>query len=171
MFPMVTTSDEVAWALSELADLGASGWDVKVGIMVEVPAAALRISSLAEGLDFVSIGTNDLTQYTTAADRGNSAVASLADGLDPAVLQLIDRVVRGVPLGVEVAVCGDLASDPDAAVLLAGLGIRELSAVGPQVPTIKSRLRQTNLAEAAKTAAQALTLPTAAAVRDLFGQR
>ncbi|GAA1636340.1 phosphoenolpyruvate--protein phosphotransferase [Kribbella alba] len=171
MFPMVTTSEEVAWALSELADIGASGWDVKVGIMVEVPAAALRISSLAEGLDFVSIGTNDLTQYTTAADRGNSAVASLADGLDPAVLQLIDRVVRGVPLGVEVAVCGDLASDPDAAVLLAGLGIRELSAVGPQVPIIKSRLRQTSLAEAAKTAAQALTLPTAAAVRDLFGQR
>jgi phosphocarrier protein FPr len=171
MFPMVTTAEEIAWALSELADIGSSGWGVKVGIMVEVPAAALRISTVAEGLDFVSIGTNDLTQYTTAADRGNSAVASLADGLDPAVLQLIDRVVRGVPLGVEVAVCGDLASDPDAAVLLAGLGIRELSAVGPQVPLIKSRLRQTDLADAAKTAAQALTLPSAAAVRELLVQR
>ncbi|WP_332872753.1 phosphoenolpyruvate--protein phosphotransferase [Kribbella monticola] len=170
MFPMVTTAEEVAWALAELADIGSSGWGVKVGIMVEVPAAALRISSLAEGLDFVSIGTNDLTQYTTAADRGNSAVAPLADGLDPAVLQLIDRVVREVPTGVEVAVCGDLASDPDAAVLLAGLGIRELSAVGPQVPVIKSRLRRTDLTEAAKTAAQALTLPSATAVRELLAE-
>ena len=168
MFPMVTTAEEVAWALAELADIGSSGWGIKVGIMVEVPAAALRISSLAEGLDFVSIGTNDLTQYTTAADRGNTTVASLADGLDPAVLQLIDHVVRNVPTGVEVAVCGDLASSPDAAVLLAGLGIHELSAVGPQIPLIKSRLRQTTLTEAKKTAAQALTLPSAAAVHELL---
>ena len=167
MFPMVTTVEEVAWALSELADIGSSGWGVKVGIMVEVPAAALRISTLAEGLDFVSIGTNDLTQYTTAADRGNTTVASLADALDPAVLQLIDHVVRNVPTGVEVAVCGDLASSPDAAVLLAGLGIHELSAIGPQVPLIKSRLRRTNLAEAATLAAHALTLNSAAAVRQL----
>jgi multiphosphoryl transfer protein len=170
MFPMVTTAEEVAWALAELADIGSSGWGVKVGIMVEVPAAALRISSLAEGLDFVSIGTNDLTQYTTAADRGNSAVASLADGLDPAVLQLIDHVVRGVPTGVEVAVCGDLASDPDAAVLLAGLGIHELSAVGPQVSLIKARLRRTTLTDAAKTATHALTLASATAVRELLAE-
>jgi phosphocarrier protein FPr len=168
MFPMVTTAEEVAWALAELADVGSSGWGIKVGIMVEVPAAALRISSLAEGLDFVSIGTNDLTQYTTAADRGNTTVAALADGLDPAVLQLIDHVVRNVPTGVEVAVCGDLASSPDAAVLLAGLGIHELSAVGPQVPLVKSRLRRTNLAEATTLAAHALTLNSAAAVRDLL---
>jgi phosphocarrier protein FPr len=136
--------------------------------MVEVPAAALRISSIAEGLDFVSIGTNDLTQYTTAADRGNTTVAALADGLDPAVLQLIDHVVRNVPTGVEVAVCGDLASSPDAAVLLAGLGIHELSAVGPQVPLVKARLRRTNLAEATTLAAHALTLNSAAAVRHLL---
>jgi phosphocarrier protein FPr len=168
MFPMVTTAEEVAWALAELADVGSSGWGIKVGIMVEVPAAALRISSLAEGLDFVSIGTNDLTQYTTAADRGNTTVASLADGLDPAVLQLIDHVVRNVPTGVEVAVCGDLASSPDAAVLLAGLGIHELSAVGPQVPLVKARLRRTNLAEATTLAAHALTLNSAAAVRQLL---
>ena len=136
--------------------------------MVEVPAAALRISSLAGGLDFVSIGTNDLTQYTTAADRGNGAVAALADGLDPAVLQLVDLVVRGAPESVEVAVCGDLASDPDAAVLLAGLGIRELSAVGPQVPLVKARLRAADLASAAATAAHALTVASAAEVRGLL---
>jgi phosphocarrier protein FPr len=164
MFPMVTTADEVAWALQQLKAIDPPE-DLKVGIMIEVPAAALRITTLATGLDFVSIGTNDLTQYTTASDRGNSAVAGLADGLDPAVLQLIDRVVRGVPEGVEVAVCGDLASDPDAAVLLAGLGVHELSAVGPQVPTIKARLRQTNLEDAVTLAAAALSLPSAKEVR------
>jgi multiphosphoryl transfer protein len=168
MFPMVTTADEVAWALAELAKLGPRPAGLTVGIMVEVPAAALRIATLADGLDFVSIGTNDLTQYTTAADRGNGAVADLADGLDPAVLQLIDQVVRGVPDGVKVAVCGDLASDPSAAVLLVGLGVHELSAVGPQVPLIKARLRQVSLAEAATTAARALSLTSAAEVRALL---
>lgn len=142
MFPMVTTADEVAWALDEL---GPRPDGLEVGIMVEVPAAALRIGTLAKGLDFVSIGTNDLTQYTTAADRTNSAVAPLADGLDPAVLQLIDHVVRHS--GVRVAVCGDLASDPAAAVLLAALGVQELSAVGPQVPLVKARLRETDLTQ------------------------
>ncbi len=142
MFPMVTTADEVAWALDEL---GSRPNGLQVGIMVEVPAAALRIDTLAIGLDFVSIGTNDLTQYTTAADRTNTAVASLADGLDPAVLQLVDHVVRNA--GVRVAVCGDLASDPDSAVLLAALGVQELSAVGPQVPLVKARLRQANLTQ------------------------
>ncbi|MEI8407329.1 HPr family phosphocarrier protein [Kribbella sp. CCNWLW197] len=142
MFPMVTTADEVAWALDEL---GPRPDGLEVGIMVEVPAAALRIETLAVGLDFVSIGTNDLTQYTTAADRTNSAVAPLADGLDPAVLQLIDHVVRKA--GVRVAVCGDLASDPQSAVLLAALGVQELSAVGPQIPLVKALLRQTDLTQ------------------------
>jgi multiphosphoryl transfer protein len=168
MFPMVTTAEEVAWALGELASIGPRPAGLEVGIMVEVPAAALRIASLAAGLDFVSIGTNDLTQYTTAADRGNGAVAGLADGLDPAVLQLIDHVVREVPDGVEVGVCGDLASDPSAAVLLVGLGVRELSAVGPQVPLIKARLRQINLTETTDTAARSLTLAGAADVRTLL---
>lgn len=162
MFPMVTTAEEVAWALQQL---GPRPDGLKVGIMVEVPAAALRIETLAAGLDFVSIGTNDLTQYTTAADRTNTAVAALADGLDPAVLRLIDRVVRQVPLGVHVAVCGDLASDPLAATLLVGLGVQELSAVGPQVPLVKAKLRQVSAVDAAMAAATALTLDSAAAVR------
>lgn len=163
MFPMVTTIDEVSWALAELDTLGPRPDGLAVGIMVEVPAAALRIASLAAGLDFVSIGTNDLTQYATAADRGNGAVAELADGLDPAVLQLIDRVVRNVPNGVEVAVCGDLASDPAAAVLLAALGVRELSAIGPQIPAVKARLRQSDLTAINTT--EVLAQPSAAAVR------
>jgi phosphoenolpyruvate-protein phosphotransferase/dihydroxyacetone kinase phosphotransfer subunit len=162
MFPMVTTAEEVAWALQQL---GPRPDGLKVGIMVEVPAAALRIETLAAGLDFVSIGTNDLTQYTTAADRTNTAVAPLADGLDPAVLRLIDRVVRQVPLGVHVAVCGDLASEPPAATLLVGLGVQELSAVGPQVAAVKAKLRQISAVDAAMAAATALTLDSAAAVR------
>jgi phosphoenolpyruvate-protein phosphotransferase/dihydroxyacetone kinase phosphotransfer subunit len=160
MFPMVTTADEVAWALDEL---GPRPDGLQVGIMVEVPAAALRIETLAAGLDFVSIGTNDLTQYTTAADRTNSAVAPLADGLDPAVLRLIDHVVRNA--GVRVAVCGDLASDPQSAVLLAALGVQELSAVGPQVPLVKALLRQTDLTEVPTAAV--LAARDAAEVRQL----
>ena len=164
MFPMVTTADEVAWGLRELDDLGPRPDGLEVGIMVEVPAAALRIATVATGLDFVSIGTNDLTQYTTAADRTNTAVAPLADGLDPAVLQLIDHVVRNA--GVRVAVCGDLASDPQAAVLLAALGVEELSAVGPQVPLVKARLRQAVLTEV--DTAAVLAARDAAQVRGLL---
>ncbi|HEY3510795.1 MULTISPECIES: HPr family phosphocarrier protein [Kribbella] len=160
MFPMVTTADEVDWALHELGPRD----NLEVGIMVEVPAAALRVATLAKDLDFVSIGTNDLTQYTTAADRTNAAVAPLADGLDPAVLQLIDHVVRTA--GVRVAVCGDLASDPQAAVLLAALGVTELSAVGPQVPLVKARLRQADLSQV--DTAAALAARDAAQVRGLL---
>ncbi|WP_337590280.1 HPr family phosphocarrier protein [Kribbella antibiotica] len=140
MFPMVTTADEVAWALDEL---GPRPDGLKVGIMIEVPAAALRVATLTADLDFVSIGTNDLTQYVTATDRTNPAVAALADGLDPAVLQLVDHVVRNA--GVPVGVCGDLASNPQAAVILAALGVHELSAIAPQVPLVKARLRQADL--------------------------
>ncbi|MGW6199881.1 HPr family phosphocarrier protein [Kribbella sp. NPDC055110] len=160
MFPMVTTADEVAWALQELGPRDG----LEVGIMVEVPAAALRVGSLAAELDFVSIGTNDLTQYTTAADRTNAAVAPLADGLDPAVLQLIDHVVRNA--GVRVAVCGDLASDPQSAVLLAALGVTELSAVGPQVPLVKAQLRQADLGRV--DTAAVLAARDAAQVRGLL---
>ncbi len=159
MFPMVATAEELTWAR------GLVGCDIPVGIMVEVPAAALRIDHLAAGLDFVSIGTNDLTQYTLAADRGNAAVAGLADALDPAVLTLIRRVTDVVD---DVAVCGDLAGDPDAAVLLAGLGVSELSAVGPQVPLVKARLRGVSLADARALAARALTMASAADVRRIL---
>lgn len=170
MFPMVTTRDEVDWALERLAaaraDVGFG--PVAVGIMVEVPAAALNIAQLARGLDFVSIGTNDLTQYALAADRGNAGVGELADGLDPAVLQLIRRVVEDVPDGVEVGVCGDLASRVEAVPLLIGLGIRELSVVGPMVPRIKQAVRHTNAADAGHLAQQALRAASAQAVRDLL---
>ncbi|MBA2559553.1 MAG: phosphoenolpyruvate--protein phosphotransferase, partial [Propionibacteriales bacterium] len=134
MFPMVTTVEEVGWALGQLRTAAAAVTGeippgLEVGIMIEVPAAALRAGRLARELDFVSIGTNDLTQYTAAADRGNAAVARLADGLEPAVLQLIQAVCADVPERVVVAVCGDLASNESVAPLLVGLGARELSVV------------------------------------------
>jgi len=164
LFPMVSTVDELAWVRAELAALDPPD-SLEVGIMVEVPAAALRIDRLAAQVDFVSIGTNDLTQYTLAADRGNAAVAELADALDPAVLALVRLVTEHV---ADVAVCGDLASDPDAAVLLAGLGVRELSVVALQVPLVKARLRAVRLEDAAGLAAQALAAPDAASVRRLL---
>ena len=101
---------------------------------------------LAAGLDFVSIGTNDLAQYTAAADRGSHAVAELADPLGPAVLQLVDLVNRTRPAAVTVSVCGDLASWPEAVPLLLGLGVDELSCRPPAVPVVKAAVRRPSLA-------------------------
>ncbi|MGI8577279.1 MAG: phosphoenolpyruvate--protein phosphotransferase [Nocardioidaceae bacterium] len=183
MFPMVSTLDELTWAREQLQIAAQkvtqsttgrepghslSARALKVGVMVEVPAAALRIATLGEFVDFVSIGTNDLTQYALAADRGNGAVAGLADSLDPAVLSLIDRVCSDAPAGVEVAVCGDVASDPPAAVLLVGLGVRELSVTAPSVPLVKQAVRDTSLAAAQQLARSALRQRSAADVRRLL---
>lgn len=172
MFPMVSTVDEVSWALDQLRDVaddsGGMPSSLEVGIMIEVPAAAVRASQMAEGLDFVSIGTNDLTQYLLAAERGNGAVASLGDTLDPAVLSVIRRVCDEVPRHVEVAVCGDLASRPEAAALLVGLGARELSAVGPAVPAVKAAVRASSLGCAQTLAQAALRCTSAADVRVLL---
>jgi phosphocarrier protein FPr len=172
MFPMVTTVAEVDWALGELeraaAAVGGRPDTLQVGIMIEVPAAALRSRWLADKLDFVSIGTNDLTQYTLAAERGNGAVAALADSLDPAVLALIAKVGAEVPGHVEVAVCGDLASQPMATELLVGCGVHELSVVAPAVPGVKERVRTLSRADSAEVVRQAIGLGSADAVRALL---
>jgi phosphocarrier protein FPr len=170
MFPMVTSRAEVDAALSLLRE--AAGADLpeglRVGIMVEVPAAALTVRSLAAGLDFVSIGTNDLAQYALAADRGNDAVADLADPLSPAVLRLIHLVAQERPEGVTVAVCGDLASRPEAVPLLLGLGVDELSCVPALVPEVKAAVRGVDLAQARALARDALWAQDAAGVRALL---
>jgi phosphocarrier protein FPr len=163
----------VEWALQRLqaaeqATTGARPSGLEVGVMIEVPAAALRAGRVAARLDFVSIGTNDLTQYTTAAERGNAAVSGLADGLEPAVLQLIEAVCRDVPDHTTVAVCGDLASRPEAAPLLIGLGVRELSAVAPRVPDLKAVIRETSLSACEDLARRAVAAPSAAHVRLLL---
>jgi phosphocarrier protein FPr len=173
MFPMVTTPDEVDWALQQLhaaeqATTGDRPSGLEVGVMIEVPAAALRAGRVAARLDFVSIGTNDLTQYTTAAERGNSAVSGLADGLEPAVLELVESVCRAVPEHATVAVCGDLASRAEAAPLLTGLGVRELSAVAPRVPDVKAAIRATSLSACRDLSRRAVAASSAADVRLLL---
>jgi phosphocarrier protein FPr len=125
----------------------------------------LKIESFLPHLDFVSIGTNDLTQYTMAAERGNPGVAGLSDALDPAVLQLIDHVCAAARGRVEVAVCGEVASDEAGVPLLVGLGVRELS-VGPHaVPRVKARVRELDLEQCVVVAKQALRLESADEVR------
>jgi phosphoenolpyruvate-protein phosphotransferase/dihydroxyacetone kinase phosphotransfer subunit len=170
MFPMVSSLNELLAARRALADAaamcGGLPETLRVGIMVEVPAVAMKLGPILPHVDFLSIGTNDLTQYALAADRGNGAVAALADPLDPGVLGLVERVclaaVRG---GVPVAVCGDAAADDAAVPLLLGLGVAELSVAPPAVPGVKNRVRGLDLRDCRALAAHALTLPDAAAVR------
>jgi len=153
MFPMVTTPDEVAAArglLTDAIDREGKGQPsgIEVGIMIEVPAAALTAATLAPDVDFFSIGTNDLTQYALAAERGNEAVASLVDPMHPAVLRLIEATCAGAGERVTVAVCGELASDPQAVPTLLRLGVRELSVAAPAVPLTKEAVRSTDLGPA-----------------------
>ncbi len=147
MFPMVTHPEEVAWARGVLAevlrDLGPV--DLPVGMMVEVPAAALRAGDFRGLLDFASIGTNDLAQYTLASDRTNAAVARLTSHDDPAVWDLIALTCRGLA-GLPVAVCGDLASEPETTERLIRLGVTELSVRPPTVPLVKQGVRRSSLA-------------------------
>ena len=144
MFPMVTTVAEIraarAGILDEAAGPGGLPDGLRVGMMVEVPAAALKIATFLPYLDFISIGTNDLTQYTLAAERGNAAVAALSDPLDPGVLSLIRHVCRAAHGRVPVAVCGEAAADPIAIPVLLGLGVRELSVAPHSVPSVKARV-------------------------------
>ena len=171
MFPMVTTRDELRGARAAL-DRARAGSDValEVGIMIEVPAAALTARTLAAEADFFSIGTNDLTQYTLAADRGNEHVAGLTDALHPGVLALIRATVEGARAhGRWVGVCGELAGDALAAPLLLGLGVRELSMSAPAIAGVKQAVRATDTAEAVALADRALVRGTAAEVRALLG--
>ncbi len=177
MFPMVATVDELSRA-RELVDearasLAARGVAVparlEVGIMVEVPSAALVAAKLAPLVDFFSVGTNDLTQYTLAAERGNAGVAALADPLHPAVLRLIDMTARAADAaGREVAVCGEIAGDRLAVPLLLGLGVRELSMSPVAIPAVKQAVRATDAAAARRMADEALAAESAAAVRELL---
>jgi phosphoenolpyruvate-protein phosphotransferase/dihydroxyacetone kinase phosphotransfer subunit len=170
MFPMVSTLGELLEARQVLTDAaGPMGLPdgLRVGMMVEVPAAALKIETFLPHLDFVSIGTNDLTQYTLAAERGNGAVASLSDALDPGVLQLIDHVCRAALGRVEVAVCGEAASDELAIPVLVGLGVRELSVSPYAVPRVKATVREIDVERCSILAQQALRLAGPDEVRKL----
>jgi phosphotransferase system enzyme I (PtsP) len=145
---------------------------IPVGVMIEVPAAAVIADVLARECDFFSIGTNDLTQYTLAVDRGNERVAHLYDPLHPAVLALIDRSVRAARrAGIGISLCGEMASNPLAVPILVGLGLEELSGVASAVPLVKEIVRALDSAVAASDARRALECATVAEVRAICAAR
>ena len=171
MFPMVSTLDELLTARRLLDEaLAATGRqrpaDLEVGMMVEVPAAALKAAAFARHVDFFSIGTNDLTQYALAADRNNDAVAAIGDTFDPGVLALIGSTCRGAAGHASVSVCGEFAADERAAALLIGLGVDALSVSPPTIATTKEAVRAVHSREAATAAAGFLTADSASAVRE-----
>ncbi|EFL52004.1 phosphoenolpyruvate-protein phosphotransferase [Solidesulfovibrio fructosivorans JJ]] len=177
MYPMVSDAAELASVLRfqedvrrELADAGrAMPSRVQTGIMVEVPAAAAIAGRLAGLCDFFSIGTNDLTQYVMAADRGNAAVSKLCDSYHPAVLRMIALTCEaGKAAGIETGVCGELAGDRLAAPLLLGLGVTELSMSGPAIPDVKETIRSVDMEACRALAAKALAAQSAQAVRELL---
>ncbi len=177
MLPMVSTVEEVRRARELLVEAQASletrgdatPAHVDLGIMLEVPSAALVADHLARLVDFFSVGTNDLTQYAMAAERGNSAVAALADPLHPAVLRLIGRAAAAAATaGCPVAVCGEIAGDRLAVPLLLGLGVRELSMSHALIPAAKQAVRDTDVRAAVRLAEAALAAESAAAVRRLL---
>src|SRR5204863_1993263 len=136
LLPMIATVDELHRALAAL-DAAASdvGARPPTGIMIEVPSAALLARRLVPEVAFLSIGTNDLTQYVLAADRGNDRVSGIADPLQPAVLRMVRFAAEAAEVaGIPAAVCGELAGDPAATALLVGLGITELSMSSVSIP-------------------------------------
>ncbi len=175
MFPMVATLGELRHARAQLQiardELEAAGMAAgmpQVGVMIEVPSAALLVDALAPEVDFFSIGTNDLTQYVLAAERGNPLVADLADAAHPAVLRLIARVCAAADdHGRRVGVCGEAAADPEIVPVLVGLGVRELSLATPGIGQIKRLVRTLDTSGLAQLSAAALACTSAAQVRAL----
>ena len=171
MFPMVASLEELELGIAAVGDVAADLGTVppEIGVMVEIPAAALAAAHLARVAAFFSVGTNDLTQYTLAADRGNEDLGNLADALHPSVLRLIATTAEaGAATGVPTAVCGELAGDPTATALLIGLGVDELSMSPPAIPSVKDAVRAVELPSANALASAALACATAAEVRQLL---
>ena len=145
--------------------------DVDLGAMIEVPSAAITADILAKEVDFFSIGTNDLIQYTMAVDRGNERIAYLYDPLHPAILRTLHSVVKAsAKAKVRLSLCGEMGGDPLFAIMLVGLGLRELSMSASSLPVVKKVLRSISYREALGLAQQALKLSTAAEIRNLLAQ-
>jgi multiphosphoryl transfer protein len=169
LIPMVTDVAEIVAVRAVidelLAELG-SRRPIELGAMVETPAAALMASDLIREVDFLSIGSNDLTQYTLAMDRGHPELAGRTDALHPAVLKLVAAAASaGVAAGKLVAVCGGVAADRLAVPILLGLGVRELSVVPAAIPVIKRQVRALRISDCRELALRCLDLPSPAAVR------
>ena len=166
MLPMITTLsevDEAAYlinqAYAELLEEGCQIEKPALGVMIEVPAAACQAKELAKRVDFLSVGTNDLTQYLLATDRNNTRVANLYDSLHPAMLRTLIRIIEGGhSAGAKVSVCGEMASDPLAAILLLAMGYDALSMHSASIPRIKWVIRSFTMAQARKILADVLEL-------------
>ncbi len=180
MFPMISTVEELVKArgIMEEAQWECRGLgcevkpDIKAGIMVEVPSAALCSDVLSRSADFFSIGTNDLTQYTMAVDRGNEKVAYLHDPFNPAVLRLIKMTIdNAAKANIEVGLCGEMAADPASAILLVGLGLRELSVSAVSIPAVKSVLLSTTIEEAQGVAQAVMKMTSSTQVRAYIANR
>ena len=176
MFPMIISVEEIRELKSvieslkqELRDEGkAFDENIQIGVMVETPAAAVNAKFLAKEVDFFSIGTNDLTQYTLAVDRGNELISHLYNPMTPAVLNLIKQVIDASHAeGKWTGMCGELAGDENATVLLLGMGLDEFSMSAISVPRIKKLIRNVNYQDAKLLAEQALQQPTAAGIATL----
>lgn len=175
LFPMVTTIEEIVYlratvrrAASELRSRGLEPLDIPVGVMIEVPAAALLIDHMLEYVDFVSIGSNDLVQYLMAADRDNPKVSHLCQPLAPPMLRLVSSVVAACRTANKpVTLCGEMAGQPEAVPLLLGMGLRQLSMSPALIPTIKELVSQVSCPMAEDLLAQAMQLKTTTEVRQL----
>lgn len=176
MFPMVAGLQDVELAKELLAEAHQSLldegtphiWPIEMGIMIETPASALLSPVLAKHVEFFSIGTNDLTQYTLAAERGNPALARFADALNPAVLKLVQQVVQAAhAAGRWVGVCGELAGDAQAVPVLVGLGVDELSLNPGGIPRVKAIIRRLQLADSQQLAQDVLQAANTADTRQL----
>ncbi len=178
MFPMIATPEELLEALELLKAAHQAlheeglphAWPIPTGMMVEVPSTALLSPALAPHVDFFSIGTNDLTQYALAAERGNASLVEYADALHPSVLRLIQMTVNSAhQQGKWAGVCGEIAADPAAAPILVGLGVDELSMNPADIPRLKATLRAIEPDQAAALAEKALSCTSAGEVRSLTG--
>ncbi len=170
MYPMISGLKDLraAVAITEEVRRELGAGKLEVGIMIEVPSAVLMARELAAEVDFFSIGTNDLTQYVLAMDRGHPMLAKHADGLHPAVLRMIDQAVRATEgKSTWVGVCGGVAGEPLGAVILIGLGVTELSVSIPSIAAIKARIRNVSMRDARALAQRALACDSAEAVRRL----
>jgi len=174
MFPLVSTVEELEAALDRVdsvaADLDSEGVDYGVpelGVMIETPASTYLADAFAERVDFLSIGTNDLTQYIQSAQRDLDRMTDYQDPLAPAVLRAVDRTVEaGHDGGAWVGMCGEMAGDPDLTELLIGLGLDELSMSAVTIPDVKSRVREVDTDDAEALAESVLAVDTLAEVRD-----
>jgi phosphotransferase system enzyme I (PtsP) len=176
LLPMINSVEEVDDALRllrrahhELIDSGVSISMPKVGVMVEVPSAVYQVRDLARRVDFLSVGTNDLTQYLLAVDRNNARVAGLYDSLHPAVLRAMQQIVEGAKLEkTPVSVCGEMAGDPAAAILLLGMGIDYLSMSAANLPRVKWVIRTFTRRRARQLLKEALTLEYTHTIRNFL---